>query len=338
MDAIIGWVSSLAALTLVAGAIFVLLRACPDVLENWKAKWALIAGGGVVGLVLLASVFSNLFGSGTATQPSAESRAWVRIKSMPTTAEIRASLTHSANRYARSVQTPNDTSPNRWIGCDLWRNSINHRSTRNDGSAEDSVELRWLGTCRQGMVHGTGTLVFWLKDIDRPAQKLEVARVQLAVTKGVMANERDYREAWAQAIVTRTQRHYDHDVRSLLAGQRLYAFYLLVSCLTIGVGICLSYAAAAGRWNNANFVQISDWWGLPTLFAIGFTQMWHFMFSGAAVPPAWIAADEAPLLKLITGVAARARPSARRFRRLKRRSTLRPQAPTPSSTRQPTRC
>ncbi len=302
MDTIIGWLASIAAVLLITGAIYALLQSQPQVLENWKIKWSLLAGGGLVALVLITSSFNTLFGTSYQGAPNAEPRSWYRIKPAPSEAEIRSPLTYSANRYAERIETPNNAVPNRRLGCDLWSNAINIKSNKNDGSAESDIILRWLGTCRSGKIHGTDTLLLLLRG-KRYLELTEVARVQLSVNAGVMANEPAYREAWARAIIKRTEQRYARDVASALAGQRNYAIYLFASLLIIGVGVALSYAAAAGRWNNANFVELSDWWGFPTLFAIGATQMWHFLFAGGAIPSAWIAAEQPVLLPMVALVA-----------------------------------
>ncbi|MEQ1717473.1 MAG: hypothetical protein ABL907_16095 [Hyphomicrobium sp.] len=302
MDTIIGWLASIAAILLIAGAIYTLHWSQPHLLENWKIKWSLLAGGGFIVLVLITSSFNALFGSLHEGAANAEPRSWYRIKPMPSEADIRETLTFATNRYAQRIETPSDAvALNRRIGCDLWSNPINYKTKKNDGNAEGKIVLRWLGACRAGKVHGTDTLLLLLPG-SRYRELVEASRVQLTVNAGVIANERDYREAWANAIIKRTQQKYARDVATVLAGQRNYATYLFFSFMIIGVGVALSYAAAAGRWNNANFVQFSDWWGFPTLFAIGVTQMWHYMFSLAAIPPAWIAAEQPALILMVTGI------------------------------------
>ena len=136
MDTIIGWVASLAALLLISGAIYTLLWSQPQVLDNWKIKWSLLAGGGLIGLVLITSSFNALFGTSHEGAATAEPRSWYRIKPAPSEPEIRSGLTYSGftcsplplmNEYrARMIARSwrfRRTGTTRDIqrDCDLWR-------------------------------------------------------------------------------------------------------------------------------------------------------------------------------------------------------------------------
>ena len=125
MDTIIGWLASIAAVLLITGAIYTLLWSQPQVLENWKIKWSLLAGGGLIGLVLITSSFNALFGTSHDGATTAEPRSWYRIKPSPSDAEVRSGLTYWRLRFralrptCRCHRQPDSTATVRGGGRDI---------------------------------------------------------------------------------------------------------------------------------------------------------------------------------------------------------------------------
>lgn len=300
MNAVIAWAVIIAGFACVAGAVSALLRWFPEALENQKIRWSLYASGALIALVAVNGLFSPSGRSSDAADP--EPRSWYRLKPKPTADEVTSAIQLSTTRINKDVETPNDPRPNRWMGCGLWRTVLEHKNRRDKSMVDHGIVLRWLGTCRWGAVHGTDTLVFLIKDYNNPSKSSEFIRVKLSVDKAQILNEQDFRDAMLRTIVERHQRAYTVDVRRVLSAQTAYVTYLSWSALIIAVSVLLSYAAAAGRWNNANYVLFSDWWGYPSMFAIGATQMWHFLPAGGVIPAGWIQAEAPVAIPLIAFV------------------------------------